>query len=237
MTSQIALAMWRDSALIDERATTYQFWEFHTTRVVIQQKMVTRDGTSIKACLITRNSFAFNFYCLLIRYFSQFFVVWIIGQFRSTIKDPLPTFSNTKISQLIRDDNFQSWKQLVLLSACGFRVKEYLYSTLQFIIGPDGTNVENQDYMKFVHHNSSLASWLLASKWIDACFATWRYAWSRKKSSIKSYFLQQLVLWTCKIISKFIFFLISLYVINSHTFRYSVILLTATVIQFIRRCN
>lgn len=80
-------------------------------------------------------------------------------------EDTFPSFFNKRVCELTEKDNFQSWKQRVLLAVRGLNLKEYLFRTLyipHMIDDGEGTKVLNPEYSKLSQQDSSLASWLLA---------------------------------------------------------------------------
>lgn len=80
--------------------------------------------------------------------------------------DLLPSaFSNKEVCQLFSDDNFQSWKQQVLLGH-RFYLESNLYGAQvvpTHVITKPGENFPNPAYAKCQQRDSSLAFWLLVS--------------------------------------------------------------------------
>lgn len=82
-----------------------------------------------------------------------------------SVDELIPGFFNKRICQLTSEDNFQSWKH-VLLVVCGLNLVGHLFGTLlvpYVIDDTDGNKIVNLQYSKFSQQDSSLVSYLLAS--------------------------------------------------------------------------
>lgn len=65
--------------------------------------------------------------------------------------DDSKPFFNKKISELTGDENFQSWKQQVLITVCGFQLGQHFFSFVvvsEFILYLTGAEVLNSAYVK-----------------------------------------------------------------------------------------
>lgn len=68
--------------------------------------------------------------------------------------------ANKKVVQLIREENFQSWKQHVFLFVRGYKLEQHIHGITvpQFIQDEVGANVLNPAYSKYIQQDNSLAS-------------------------------------------------------------------------------